>query len=149
MKSNEDFEFYLYKMECDFVKLQEGMWTLHDVQEDVIDNLVIVHKPPIVLFRVKLMEWTGVEAARREDFFRLLLELNIELVHGSFALEGDNVVVLDTLQAENLDFNEFQASIDALTMAVEEFYPRLSGFRASSGEELGREAGEQESVLAS
>lgn len=128
MKTNLDFELYLYQMELNFEKLQEGMWLIQDEAEQ-LDNILVVHQPPIVLFRVKLMELQEVPAARHREFFQRLLEINGELNHGSFALEGDNVVVNDTLQAENLDFNEFQASIDDIIFAVMEYHPELTAYR--------------------
>jgi hypothetical protein len=68
---------------------------------------------------------------RREYFFKLLLELNAtNMVHGAYGIEGDNVVLIDTLQTENLDFNEFQASLDALLMASTQDYQKLNAFRA-------------------
>lgn len=130
MKTNLDFELYLYQMELNFDKLKDGMWLIHE-ERDNIDNILVVHQPPIVLFRVKLMEWTDVAAERREELFRRLLEINSELTHSSFALEGNNVVVNDTLQAENLDFNEFQASIDDLIFAVTRYHPDLTTYRTS------------------
>jgi len=128
MKTNLDFELYLYQMELNFEKLQEGMWLIQDEAEQ-LDNILVVHQPPIVLFRVKLMELQDVPEGQHSAFFKRLLEINGELNHGSFALEGDNVVVNDTLQAENLDFNEFQASIDDIIFAVMEYHPELSAYR--------------------
>ena len=47
------------------------------------------------------------------------------MVAGAYGLEEDNVVIVDTLQSENLDFNEFQASLDAIAMAVREHYEEI------------------------
>lgn len=128
MKTNTDFELYLYQMELNFEQLNDGMWVIQE-EAGHIDNILVVHQAPIVLFRVKLMEIDDVAPDKQGKFFRRLLELNSQLNHGSFALEGNNVVVFDTLQAENLDFNEFEASFDDLTYAVTEFYPELSSYR--------------------
>jgi hypothetical protein len=53
------------------------------------------------------------------------------MVHGAYGIEGDNVVLIDTLQSENLDFNEFQASLDALLMASTQDYEKLNAFRGA------------------
>jgi len=67
---------------------------------------------------------------RREEFFKLLLELNAtNMIHGAYGIEGDNVVLIDTLQSESLDFNEFQASLDALVLASTQDYQKLKNFR--------------------
>jgi hypothetical protein len=131
MKANLDFELYLQRMELNFEKLQDGMWMIQDESDPAV-NILVIHRSPIVLFRIKLMEWEEVSTDRREDFFRTLLELNRELMHGAFAIEGHNLVLFNTLEAQNLDFNEFQASVDALSMAVMEYYPVLTGFRQIS-----------------
>ncbi|PKL11314.1 MAG: hypothetical protein CVV50_05895, partial [Spirochaetae bacterium HGW-Spirochaetae-6] len=81
---------------------------------------------PLVIFRLKLVE---VPKSNKEAFFEKLLRLNSEsMVHGAYALEGNNVIIVDTLQAENLDFNEFQASIDSIYMALANDYNKLKEF---------------------
>jgi hypothetical protein len=51
------------------------------------------------------------------------------MIAGAYGLEGNAVVITDTLQSENLDYNEFQASVDALTMAISQHYPLLSKYQ--------------------
>jgi hypothetical protein len=81
----------------------------------------------MVVFRVKLMD---LPTETNTDLLRKLLELNAtEMVAGAYGIEGKSVVCVDTLQAENLDFNEFQASIDALTLAITTHYPMLAKFK--------------------
>ena len=126
MRTNEDIEGYLIEMGMPFEMLDEGLWSLND-EEDGVENLVIMHSPPIVVFRVKLME---IPEGDHEDLYEQLLKLNgTEMVAGAYGIEEGHVVIVDTLQSENLDFNEFQASIESITMAVAEHYPILSGFR--------------------
>jgi hypothetical protein len=76
------------------------------------------------------MKLMVIPKERREDFFKLLLELNAtQMLHGAYGIEGDNVVLIDTLQSEHLDFNEFLASLDALLLASTQDYPKLKAFR--------------------
>ena len=66
----------------------------------------------------------------REAFFRLLLELNAsEMIHGAYGIEDDIVALIDTLQSEHLDLNEFQATVDALLLAITQDYQKLKAFR--------------------
>jgi hypothetical protein len=51
------------------------------------------------------------------------------MIHGAYGIEGENVVLIDTLQLEHLDFNEFQASLDALLLASTQDYQKLKAFR--------------------
>lgn len=123
MITNDQIEAYLIDNGLPFEQVREGLWLLHD-DVDLIDNIVIYHTPPVITFRVKLMDIPN-EAARCELFSRLL-ELNAtSMVAGAYGLEDKAVVIVDTLQSENLDHNEFQASIDSITMAVREHFVEL------------------------
>jgi hypothetical protein len=61
------------------------------------------------------------------DFFRRLLQINRELVHGAFALDetGEILIFRDTLQLENLDRNELEGSVHALSLALAEHSSEL------------------------
>jgi hypothetical protein len=52
------------------------------------------------------------------------------LVHGAFVLneEGTTLLFRDTLQLENLDRNELEGSIDALSLAMAEYGGELVSF---------------------
>ena len=122
MATRDNIEHYLIQMEYPFESIESDMWIIRDTA-----NVVVTYEPPLVVFRMKLME---IPKKRREDFFKLLLELNAtNMIHGAYGIEGDNVVLIDTLQSEHLDFNEFQASLDALLMASTQDYQKLSAFR--------------------
>jgi hypothetical protein len=123
MITNDQIEAYLIDHGLPYEQIREGLWVIHD-DVDYIDNIVVYHTPPVVTFRVKLME-APAEAARFVLYQRLL-ELNAtSMVAGAYGLEDDAIVIVDTLQSENLDPNEFQASIDAITLAVREHYQEL------------------------
>jgi len=75
-----------------------------------------------------------VPAAGREAFYERLLGLNAtELVHGAYGLEGGSVVWVDTLQLENLDLNELQASAEAVELAIQAHAAQLQPFRGAQG----------------
>jgi hypothetical protein len=117
-------EGYLVRSGIPYDAIGEGMWVVHD-EIDQVDNIVVTLSHPVVMFRVKLMDLPTGEA-ERSAVCRKLLELNASsMVAGAYALEGDAVVAVETLQSENLDFNEFQAAIDGLTLAITEHYESL------------------------
>ena len=88
---------------------------------------------PVLVFRVKLMEVPQQSGAHREELFRTLLELNAtEMMHGAYGVEGDSVGICDALQLENLDFNEFAATIDDISLAVASHMGRLAKFREAA-----------------
>ena len=79
--------------------------------------------------RVRVMEVPGIDK-RRAELFRHLLELNVrDLIHGSYGLEGDHVVLTDTLELENLDYSEFEASFDSVTLALASHLGALAPYR--------------------
>ncbi len=125
MKTRDDIESYLLKMGVVHEELGGDIWRL---REGVLENLMISLAGPIVVFRLKIMD---VPNKQRETLFETLLRLNTtDLFHCSFGIEGDAVVLAGALAIENMDFNEFQAVIDEIGMAVSKQYPVLSKFRA-------------------
>jgi len=125
MKTTKDIEEYLKVLGADYKTIKEGIW-LVKLKDTDIDNLVISHEPPIVVFRINLMP---VPAKKKEAFFRRLLEINAtELLHGAYGLEGDKVVLVDTLQSENLDLNEIEASIESLYYSLVHHFAELAAY---------------------
>lgn len=118
-------EDYLAKGKWIYTKPNESTWIINDEFEG-IENLVVYYQEPIVIFRIKLME---VPSSKKEVFFEKLLTLNSSsMTHGAYAIEGKNVVIVDTLEGENLDFNEFQSSIESVYMALSNDYKVLKEF---------------------
>ncbi len=121
----DKIENYLISLNLAYEKINDSMWVVHD-EFDNIDNIVISLEEPLLIFRVRLM---NIPSNDKESFFEKLLRLNTSsLVHGAYGLEDDYVVIVDTLQSENLDINEFQASIDSIVMAISNDYKELSQF---------------------
>ena len=124
-KGIEDVQSYLLKMDLRYEEPREGIWVLSGL--DGIDKLVITLAGPVLVFRVKVME---LPQRNREGLYRTLLELNAsEMMHGAYGVEGDAVVICDALQLENLDYNEFAATIDDITLAVASHHSRLGKFK--------------------
>ena len=124
MKTREDIESYLLKMGVNHEDLGGDIWRVRD---GGVENLMVSLAGPIVVFRLKMMD---VPATRREALFETLLRLNTtELFHCAFGIEGTAVVLTGALELENMDYNEFQAVIEDMGMAVSKLYPVLSKFR--------------------
>jgi len=128
MKTAEDIESYLLKVGVPHEQVKPGIWLL---KLDGSDNFVVSMAGPVVAFRVKVMD---IPRADREALYRALLSLNTsEMVHGAFGIEGDAIVIVHALELENLDFNEFQAVIDDVSMAIAKHYPLLSRWNTHGG----------------
>ncbi|MCP4657854.1 MAG: YbjN domain-containing protein [bacterium] len=87
-------------------------------EDSGIKNLVIDCEEPIVILEQLIMEIPSDTS----EFFRRLLQINRTLVHGAFVLDEDGRYIFfrDTLQLENLDANELEGSISALSLALAE-----------------------------
>ena len=117
-------------------RLDGGSLTIQELEQNLwltrnLDGAeVVVHfAPPVVVLRVRVMVVSG-DGGRRAELFRQLLELNAnDLVHGSYGLEGDHVVLTDTLELENLDYSEFEASFDSVTLALASHLGALAPYR--------------------
>lgn len=91
-----------------------------------INNLIIDCEDPILIIEQKIMP----VSTQTETFYKRLLQINRTLVHGAFVLDetGENVLFRDTLQLENLDLNELEGSIQALSLALAENADELITF---------------------
>ena len=126
MATGQDIEGYLIQMGVPFEEIAKDTWVIHD-QYEQIDNIVVTLNDPVVLFHVKLMEIA--QKTNRLKLYEALLGLNTtDMMHGAYGLEKNAVVATDTLQAENLDFNEFQASVDSLSLCISDHYKKLQEF---------------------
>ena len=126
MVTGQDIEGYLIKMGVSYDELAQNTWMIRDA-EDQVENLVVTLNDPVVLFSVKLAEIPA--GCDRLHLFEELLRLNAtEMLHGAYGLEGNSIVATDTLQSENMDFNEFQASVDALNLSITTHYRRLAPY---------------------
>ena len=129
MITREDLQSWIDRLDggsLDSEELEPGLWR---VQATEGAEVVVHYAPPVVILRVRVMELPASEP-RRGELFRQLLEYNArELVHGSYGLEGDHVVLTDTLELENLDFSEFEASFDSITLALASHLGALAPYR--------------------
>lgn len=142
MVDSEVIEGYLIRSGVEYENVEDGMWIVHD-EDETVDNVVITHSPPLVLFRVKLMDLPKA-ADTQSALFRKLLELNAtEMISGAYGLENSAVVASEALQDENLDYNEFQAALDGLTLAITEHYEDLKQYFVPTGDGEAQQAAAQ------
>ena len=115
MATKEDVEAYLLRAGLEAEEIEDGTWVIHGQDEHVPD--VVLHvEDPIVVFRMKVMDLPEGDVT---SLLRLLLELNAsEMLHASFGLENDVVVLGGAQQLENLDYNEFQAMLDDMYVGI-------------------------------
>ncbi len=129
---SEKFELvksYLFELELPIVQEDEAeeLVVISD-EENGIKNFIIDCEDPILILEQVIMD-TPKEPG---DFFKRLLQINRELVHGAFVLDetAEKIIFRDTLQLENLDQNELKGSISSLSLALAEFSAELLSYAA-------------------
>jgi CesT_Tir_1 len=122
-------EGYLVRMGLSFQEASPGTWIVSDAQRG-LQNLVIALANSHVIVRMNIME---VPSKGREKLFEELLRLNAaELIHGAYGIEGRNVVIIDTLDADGIGLEAFEGTLDAIGLAVAQHYRILSPYRAKA-----------------
>ena len=127
MKTAEDVESYLVQMDASYEAVQERLWVIKDMGPDVVVSM----SDPMLVFRAKVLEVSTVPEEKLTVLYEKLLELNVQdMLHGSYGLEKGSVVITNALPLENLDFNEFQSTVDDIGMALTKHYQTLSALAA-------------------
>ncbi len=118
---------YLFEMEIPIVNedLAEELVVVDD-EDNGIKNLMIDCEDPILVMEQIIMKVPQDPG----DLFKRLLQMNRNLVHGAFVLDENAEFILfrDTLQLENLDRNELEATIHALSLALAEYSSELLAY---------------------
>jgi hypothetical protein len=98
-----------------------------DDEDQGIKNLVIDCEDPILILEQFIFDLSEKTSA---GVYKSLLQMNRNLVHGAFVIDdtGTKVLFRDTLQLENLDLNELEGSINALSIAMAENSDELIKF---------------------
>ncbi len=129
MTSREDIEGFIARLEAEGVHAREiepGLWVLNSNGDG--PDVVVHYAPPVVVLRVRVM--TLPKKLKKPELYRHLLELNAkDLVHGSYGIDGNDIVLSDTLELENLDFSEFRASFESMTLALASHLATLAPYR--------------------
>ena len=131
MVTLEDIEAFLDRLSVDGAshrEVEKGLWLVRP--GGALDfDVVITHNPPVLLLRVKVMP-LPVDGTELASLSRRLLELNAQdLLHGSYGIDGDNIVLTEALQLAHLNYEEFLASYESMTLALTSHMRELAAFR--------------------
>lgn len=133
MLNREDIEAFLDRLDAEessYKEVEPGLWILKP--GGALDFDVVVHySPPVVVLRVKVMELPK-DKTQLADLSRRLLELNAsDLVHGSYGIEqnSNSIVLTEALELEHLDYEEFLAAYESMTLALASHLREIGSFR--------------------
>jgi len=118
---------YLLDLNCNIVFESEndGILIINN-EENGISNLVLGCAEPLLIMEQFLFELKHDNM----EVFKSLLIKNRDIVHGALVLDenGSKVIFRDTLQIENLDLNELEGSLNALTLLLSEYTEEIIKF---------------------
>jgi Tir chaperone family protein CesT len=131
MVTREDIESFLDRVSAEGAEYEEvepGLWVVHP--GGALDFEVVVHySPPVVLLRVKVMNIPS-DDSRCAGLNRRLLELNAtDLVHGSYGITENSVVLTEALELAHLDYEEFLAAYEGMTLALASHLREFASYR--------------------
>ncbi len=131
MVNRDDLESFLVRLGAEgasYSEVEPGMFVIRP--GGTPDAQVVVHlTPPVLLMRMNVMPVpTDGDASAR--LARRLLELNAtDLVHGAYGISGDDIILTEALELTNLDFSEFLAAYESMTLALASHVRELAPFR--------------------
>jgi CesT_Tir_1 len=125
MRSEKDVEAYLLRLNRRFKAVEDTPGTFLVESTGGMPQVAIRVNPPLVVVRVHVGEAPAVDNA---PLLRKLLEFNARsLVHSAYGLDDGQIVLSSALELENLDFNELEATLDEIDMALAQQIPELAG----------------------
>lgn len=127
MRTDKDVEAYLLRLNRRFRALEDQVGTFLVETSGGMPPIALRVEPPLVVVRVHIGDIAKGSAPGA--LLRRLLELNArQLVHASYGLDDDRIVLSSALELENLDFNELQATLDEIDMVLAQQLPELAKF---------------------
>ncbi len=131
MLTRDDIEGFLDRLSADgasYSEVEPGLWLVRP--GGALDLDVVVHySPPVVLFRLKVME-VPADGTTSAELNRRLLQMNAtDLVHGSYGISENAIVLTEALELSHLDYEEFLASYESMTLALATQLRELSVYR--------------------
>jgi hypothetical protein len=131
--TREDIEGFLDRLAAEGAsaghnEIEPGLWVVKPTGSLDVD-VVVNYSPPVVILRVKVMNAPANEPAAAK-LTRRLLELNAtDLVHGSYGMEKDSIVLSEALELAHLDYAEFQAAYEGMTLALAAHLKEFATYR--------------------
>ena len=123
MRSAKDVEAYLTRLNRQFQEVdgESGTYIIPSNGTQIALRV----EPPLVVLRVHIGDVKKGDADL--PLFRRLLQLNARgLLHASYGIDDDRIVLSSALELENLDFNELEATLDEIDIALAQQLPELA-----------------------
>jgi hypothetical protein len=123
MRSVKDVEAYLDRMNRTFQRAPGTSETFLVSSGDNYPPVALRVDPPLIVLRVRI----GDVPDEPLELFRKMLELNAgQLVHSSYGVDEGHILLSSALELENLDYNELEAALDEIGLALAQQVPALA-----------------------
>jgi len=123
--SKAKIEGYMINLSLTFEDVGDNAWVIKDAEKG-LENVIVFAEDSLLTIQAKVMD---IPDEGRLELFEQLLRLNVDMIHGAYALEEESIMLLDTLDIPTMDLEEFQSSLDAIGLALAQHYPLLSKYR--------------------
>ena len=131
MLTKEDIESFLVRLAAtgaSYSEVEPGFWIVRPSPDSDL-SVAVNYSPPVLLLRVDVMSLPN-DGARTAELTRRPLELNAsDLLHGSYGIQNQQIVLTEALELSALDYEEFLASYESMTLALASHLRELGSFR--------------------
>ena len=131
MLTKDDIESFLVRLGTTGAsshEVQPGFWIVRPSAESEL-SIAVNYSPPVVLLRVNVMNLPG-NPSQTATLTRRLLELNAsDLLHGSYGIQDNQIVLTEALELSALDYEEFLATYESMTLALASHMREIGSFR--------------------
>ena len=131
MLTKEDIESYIVRLGANganYSEVEPGFWIVRPSEESDL-SIAVNYTPPVVLLRIDVMTLPS-DGRQSATLTRRLLELNAsDLLHGSYGIQDDRIVLTEALELSALDYEEFLASYESMTLALASHLRELGSYR--------------------
>ncbi len=131
MLTKDDIESFLVRLGATgatYNEVQPGFWIVRPSEESEL-SIAVTLSPPVLLLRVNVMN-LPTDAAQTATLTRRLLEFNAsDLLHGSYGIQDNQIVLTEALELSALDYEEFLATYESMTLALASHLREIGSFR--------------------
>jgi hypothetical protein len=124
--ADSKIEQYLIDLMFTYQQIDSNLYLLDD-EEHSLQGVAIMQADPLVIIRAEIMD---VPKNNLMELYTTLLELNAtDVIHGSYALDNKKIILIDTLEYNSMNYENFRATLDSFSLALTQHYPILSKYR--------------------
>lgn len=131
MLTKDDIESFLVRLAAtgaSHSEVEPGFWIVRPNPDSDL-SVAVNYSPPVLLLRVDVMSLPD-DGSRTAELTKRLLELNAsDLLHGSYGIQNDQIVLTEALELSALDYEEFLASYESMTLALASHLRELGSYR--------------------